>query len=165
MNALHRIGIPVEQTEIGTENLRERVFRREDFDITPIDAEPISEFAITSIYERFHSDNADDHGTDELGERPNTNLFLRNAMGYGVIDTASADVLIKEALDEMAVEARNDLIRRAIERIYLDFPVMAISYEKLYWSANTRRFDGYLDEIPAPGSTYLPAHIVQLYRT
>ncbi len=165
VETLRQIGIPVEREVIRTEKLRERVFRQEDFDITPIDAEPISEFAIESLYERFHSDNADNHATDKIGTQENTDRFLRNAMGYGVIDTASADHLIEEALDEMAVEARNDLIRRALERIYLDFPVMIASYEKLYWPANRTDFGGYLEEIPAPGSTYLPSHLVQLYRS
>jgi peptide/nickel transport system substrate-binding protein len=164
-DALHRIGIPVERMEVGTEKLRERVFRREEFNITPIDAEPVSEFVIHSLYERFHSDNADDHETADIGKQQNTNLFLRNAMGYGVIDTATADHLIEEALDEMAASARNDLIRRALERIYLDFPVMVASYEKLYWPANRQGFGGFLERIPAPGSTYLPAQLVQLYQS
>jgi peptide/nickel transport system substrate-binding protein len=165
IDTLHRIGIPVERMELGTEKLRERVFRREEFDITPVDAEPISEFAIRSLYERFHSDNADDHATADIGTQQNTNRFLRNAMGYGAIDTASADDLIEAALDEMSAEARNDLIRRAVERIYLDFPVMVASYDKLYWPANGRRFDGFVEKIPAPGSTYLPPQLVQLYQS
>ncbi|HET7323449.1 MAG TPA: ABC transporter substrate-binding protein, partial [Halococcus sp.] len=165
IRALHRIGIPVKREEIGTEKLRERVFRQEDFDITPIDAEPISEFAIKSLYERFHSDNADDHAVAEIGTQKNTNRSLRNAMGYGVIDAASADALIEESLEEMSAEARNDLIRQTLERIYLDFPVMVVSYENLYWPADRRKFDGFLEKIPAPGSTYLPTQLVQLYRS
>lgn len=165
VKALRRIGIPVERTAIESKKLRKRVFRREDFDVTPVDATPVSEFAIGSLYQRFHSDNADNHSTAAIGERKNTTRFLRNSMGYGLDDAASADGLIEEARHEMSVESRNDLIRKATERIYLDFPLMVVSYDTLYWPARTDAFDGFVKNIPAPGDTYLPTQLVQLHRS
>lgn len=164
VDALHQIGIPVTRREVTTEKLRERVYRREGFDITPVDAASISEFAIKSLYKRFHSDHADDHSTADIAHRKNASVFLRNATGYGLTDDATADEFISAALDEMSVEARNDLIRRAVERIYLDFPVMVASYEKLYWPVNRNKFDGFVEDIPAPGDVYLPTQLLQLYQ-
>ncbi len=163
-SALRRIGIPIERRELPSEKLRTAVYRDEEFAIAPIDGESVSEFAIETLYERFHSDNADDHGTTDIGTRKNTDEFVRNATGYGLTESATADDLIAAAREEMAVESRNDLIRRAIERVYLDIPVIVASYEKLYWPTNRIDFDGYVESLPAPGDTYLSTELLQLHR-
>ena len=165
VRTLRRIGVPVEREEVTTEALRERVYRHEDFHIAPLDAQSVSEFAVESLYERFHSDNADDHASAEVGKEKNTDAFLTNPTGYGLTEFATADETIEEARDEMAAEARNDLARRATEHIYLDFPVMVVSYEKRYWPADRQRFEGFVGDIPVPGDTYLPTQLLQLRRS
>ena len=164
-SALRRIGIPVERRELSPEKLREAVYRDEKFAIAPLDAESVSEFAVETLSERFHGDSADDHAAVDVGSRKNAREVARNPTGYGLAESATADDLITDASEEMAVESRNDLIRRAIERIYLDVPVLVASYEKLYWPADRRHFEGYVEDVPAPGDTYLPTEVLQLHRS
>ena len=163
LEALHRIGIPVTTRVLGREAIRERVFRREQFDVATIEANPVSEFALGSLYVRFHSDNADDHSVADVGNTKNTQQFLRNASGYGLTHTATADHFIDEALTTMVVEERNDLIRDAVERIYLDFSAMVTSYERHYWPVDAR-FGGFLGNVPGPGEAQLPRQLIQIYR-
>ncbi|NNC25098.1 ABC transporter substrate-binding protein, partial [Salinisphaera sp. USBA-960] len=76
-----------------------------------------------------HGDSADAAGDDTV--RAN------NAMGYGLFEHASADGLIERALRETDTARRNALARRAVERIYLDAPVMVTDYPRPRWPLDT----------------------------
>jgi peptide/nickel transport system substrate-binding protein len=163
--ALQSIGIPINRQVMSFNTMLGKVYNEEDFDIFPMGWVNLSPFATGTLYSLFHSDNADDHSTsDDTGEENNTDTLLNNPMGYGLFEDAGADNLISEARSTLEAEARNDVSRQAVEKIYLDFPTMVTSYDVTKWPINSADWSGYIGNIPGPGSTYLASQFLQLYQ-
>lgn len=162
---LQQIGIPVDRQVMSFNTMVGKVYANEDFDIFPMGWVNLSSFATGTLYGLFHSDNADDltkaEGEDE---KKNTDAFLNNAMGYGLFDNATADDLITEARTSLETEPRNATSREAVERIYLDFPTMVTGYDITNWPANTGDWNGYVENIPGPGTTYLGTQFQQVHK-
>lgn len=162
---LQQIGIPVTRQVMSFNTMVGKVYSEEDFDIFPMGWVNLSFFATGTLYGLFHSDNADDltvaEGDDE---KQNSDSFLNNAMGYGLFDDSTADELITSARTDLDTESRNATARKAVERIYLDFPTMVESYDVVNWPANTGDWSGYVENIPGPGSTYLGTQFQQVHQ-
>jgi peptide/nickel transport system substrate-binding protein len=165
IGALQQIGIPVDRQVMSFNTMIGKVYSNEDFDVFPMGWVNLSIFATGTLYGLFHSDNADDltkaEGNDD---KKNTDSFLNNPMGYGLFEDATADKLISDARTELETEKRNSLARKAVERIYLDFPTMVESYDIITWPANTSKWAGYLQNIPGPGSTYIGTQFSQIHK-
>ncbi|GGM72090.1 peptide/nickel transport system substrate-binding protein [Halarchaeum rubridurum] len=154
IETLGRLGIPATRTVVSLTAMVEAVYAREEFDVYPLSVGGLSPFAVTSLYSLFHGDNADAAGDDTV--RAN------NPTGYGLDAHASADDLIGRALRETDADRRNALARRAVERIYLDAPVMVTEYPHIRWPLDTDAWTNYVADIPAPGSTNLATELRQL---
>ncbi|GGN18014.1 ABC transporter substrate-binding protein [Halarchaeum nitratireducens] len=154
IEALGRLGIPATRTVLSLTAMVEAVYAREAFDVYPLSVGDLSPFAVTSLYSLFHGDNADPAGDDAV--RAN------NPTGYGLAAHASANDLIERALRETDGERRNALARRAVERIYLDAPVMVTEYPRIRWPLDTDAWTNYVADIPGPGSTNLATELAQL---
>lgn len=158
ISTLHQIGIPVER-EVNTFNtMLTSVYVEEDFDLYPMGWVNLSPFAVSTLYGLFHSNNADDHSEG------NSDTDYNNAMGYGLFDDATADDLIQQARTEMDAEERNSLARQAVEKIYLDMPSLVTTYDVVKWPVNDTDWDGFVGNIPGPGSTYLGTQFLQVYQ-
>ncbi|SHG97541.1 ABC transporter substrate-binding protein [Halobaculum gomorrense] len=163
IGALQSIGIPINRQVMSFNTMLTKVYAEEDFDIFPMGWVNLSPFATNTLYSLFHSDNADDHSVAESeGAKKNTGTLLNNPMGYGLFDDASADELISEAQTTMDTQQRNQVARRAVERIYLDFPTMVTSYDVTKWPVNSADWKGFIGNIPGPGSTYLGTQFLQV---
>ncbi|GAA0308746.1 ABC transporter substrate-binding protein [Halarchaeum salinum] len=154
IETLGRLGIPATRTVLSLGAMVDTVYAREEFDVYPVSIGGVSPFAVTTLYSLFHGDSADAAGDDTV--RAN------NAMGYGLFEHASADGLIERALRETDTARRNALARRAVERIYLDAPVMVTDYPRPRWPLDTDAWTNYVSNIPAPGSTNLATELTQL---
>ncbi|QLG62926.1 ABC transporter substrate-binding protein [Halorarum salinum] len=158
IGTLHEIGIPVER-EVNTFNtMLTSVYVEEDFDLYPMGWVNLSPFAVSTLYGLFHSANADDHSEG------NSDTDYNNPMGYGLFEDATADDLIERARTEMDADTRNDLARQAVEQIYLDMPSLVTSYDIVKWPVNDADWDGFVGNIPGPGSTYLGTQFEQVYQ-
>lgn len=159
------LGIPIERMVISFNSLLDAVFAREDFDITHLGWGDLSPFATSSLYNLYHGDNADDHGEIEEGsEEENDSRLLNNPMGYGLFDDATANDLIAEARTEMDAERRNELARQAVEKIYLDFPLMVFDYDKLLWPVKSSAFTGFIQGIAGPGDSELSTQYLNIHQ-
>ncbi len=165
VSALAQIGIPVERQVMSFNTMIGKVYGSENFDLFPMGWVNLSIFATGTLYGLFHSDNADDHSTADTGDKNNTDTLLNNPMGYGLFDDATADDLITQARTELDTEERNSLARQAVEKIYLDFPTMVRSYDVINWPVNEADWNGYLENIPGPGSTYLGTQFAQIHKS
>ncbi|MFC4449383.1 ABC transporter substrate-binding protein [Halorussus aquaticus] len=164
VDMLQRLGVPATVKVMSFNTMLGRVYSQEDFDIYPMGWSDLSPFATGTLYNIFHSDNADDHSELEGYDQKNTTTQLNNAMGYGLAD-AGADDLISRARTTMQAEKRNQIARRAIERIYLDFPYMVYGYDKVMWPVNGADFAGYVPEIPGPGAANLSVQLMQIHQS
>lgn len=159
IGTLHQIGIPVTR-EVNTFNtMLTRVYVEEDFDLFPMGWVNLSPFAVSTLYGLFHSSQADDHSEG------NSENSLNNPMGYGLFDDASADDLIEQARTELDADKRNALARKAVEKVYLDFPTMVTSYDITKWPVNHADWKGFLGNIPGPGTTYLSYQFLQVHQS
>lgn len=165
VSALQDIGIPVERQVMTFNTMITKVYSEENFDMFPMGWVSLSPFAVSTLYGLFHSDNADNHTTKDVGDEKNTGTFLNNPMGYGLETTdAGADDLISQARTTMETQKRNSLARQAVEKIYLDFPTMVTNYDKIKWPVNSGDWDGYVGNIPGPGATYLSTQFMQVHK-
>ncbi|WP_284014291.1 ABC transporter substrate-binding protein [Halobaculum litoreum] len=165
LGSLRQIGIPVDREVVSFNTRVTRAYGSEDFDMFSMGWVNLSPFATNTLYSLFHSDNADDHSVVETeGDDSNTDTLYNNAMGYGVGENSGADDLINSARTTLDPEERNDLSREAVERIYLDFPTMVVSYGVQKWPVNTSEWGGVIGNIPGPGSTYLGTQFLQVYQ-
>ncbi|MFC7098526.1 ABC transporter substrate-binding protein [Halobaculum marinum] len=161
---LQSIGIPINRQVMSFNTMVGKVYGEEDFDIFPMGWSSLSPFATSTLYGLFHSANADDHSTTDVGDENNTSTLLNNPMGYGLFEDASADDLISEARVTLDTDERNQLSREAVERIYLDFPTMITDYEVTKWPVNSADWKGFIGNIPGPGATYLSNQILQVHK-
>ncbi|WP_435064035.1 ABC transporter substrate-binding protein [Halobaculum sp. EA56] len=165
ISALQQIGIPINRQVMSFNTMLTKVYAEEDFDIFPMGWVNLSPFATNTLYSLFHSDNADDHSVAESeGAEKNTSTLLNNPMGYGLFEDAGADDLINEAQTTMETQARNEASRKAVEKIYLDFPTMVTSYDVTKWPVNSSDWSGFVGNIPGPGSTYLGTQFLQVHQ-
>ncbi|UPV99090.1 ABC transporter substrate-binding protein [Halorussus gelatinilyticus] len=164
VDMMQKLGIPAVTKVMTFNTMLGRVYSQEDFDIYPMAWSDLSPFATGTLYNIFHSENADDHSKKEGYDQKNTTTQLNNAMGYGLVD-AGADDLISRARSTMESQKRNQLARKAIERIYLDFPYMVIGYDKLMWPVNGAEFGGFVPEIPGPGAANLSVQLMQIHQS
>ncbi|ESP89396.1 ABC transporter substrate-binding protein [Candidatus Halobonum tyrrellensis] len=165
VSMLQQIGIPVEQQVLSFNTALTRVYSEENFDMFEMGWVNLSPFATNTLYGLFHSDNADDHSVAEGDdEENNTSTSLNNPMGYGLFEDATADDLISTARTSLDTEARNAAAREAVEKIYLDFPTMVTMYNVVKWPVNSAEWDGFLGDIPGPGSTYLGVQMLQVHQ-
>lgn len=159
------LGIPVQRKVISFNSLLDSVFAQETFDITHLGWGDLSPFGTSSLYDLYHGDNADDHSVVEEGsEQENDTRLLNNPMGYGLFDDASANDLISQARTEMDADRRNELARQAVERVYLDFPVMVFDYDKLLWPVRSNAFTGFIQGIAGPGDSELPTQFLNIHQ-
>lgn len=162
---MKRLGIPVKREVIGFNSLIQKTFSTEDYDITHMGWGDTSPLGVGSLYNLFHSDNADDHSVVEKGSKQkNDTRLLNNMTGYGLFDHASADELISQARRTIDTEKRNSLTRKAVERIYLDMPYMVFDYNKLYWPLDDQ-FRGAIENIPGVGSAALHTQMLNIYQS
>ena len=160
------LGIPVRRKVISFNSLIDAVFGQEDFDFTHLGWGGLSPFGTSSLYNLYHGDNADDHAVVEEGsEQENDTRLLNNQTGYGLFDDASADELIAEARTEMDADRRNELARQAVEKIYLDFPLMVFDYDKLLWPVRSSDFTGFIQGVAGPGDQELPTQLLNIHTT
>lgn len=165
VNTMKQIGIPVTQQVMSFNTMITKVYGDEDFDMYPMGWSSLSPFATSTLYNLFDSANADDHSKAESGKQKNTSTLLNNPMGYGLFDNAGADDLIESARTEMDAKKRNKLAAKAVEKIYLDFPTMVNSYDKVTWPVNSADWSGFIGNIPGPGSSYLSTQFLQLHKS
>jgi len=151
---MRNLGIPVKTEVLSFNALLDTVYAQEDFDLWHMGWTNTSPFGISSLYNIFHSDNADDHSEG------NSETQLNNATGYGLFDYAGADDLISNARQTMETEARNDKTARATEKIYLDQNYMVMSYGRSRWPVDKTKWAGFLRGIPDPGSSYFSTQIM-----
>ncbi|WP_435128441.1 ABC transporter substrate-binding protein [Halobaculum sp. D14] len=165
INALQQVGIPIKRKVMSFNTMTTRVYYEEDFDVYPMSWTNLSPFGVGSMYGLFHSSQADDHSVAESeGQKKNMDSFRSNAMGYGLFEDATADKLIEQAQQSLDAKKRNKLARQAIERIYLDFPSMIVSYDKMNWPVNSAKWSGFLGNIAGPGDTYLGTQFLQIHK-
>ncbi len=153
-----QLGIPVEREVQTFNSLLGRVYSQEDFDLYHMGWSNMSPFGTGSLYGLFHGDNADDHSEGT------TETQLNNPMGYGLFDYATADERISTARQEMEAETRNAQVAEILEKIYLDSPYMVFSYSKVQWPINSNEFAGFLEGVPAPGSSNMVSHFYNAYQ-
>lgn len=156
---IQKLGIPIENKVLTFNSTLGKVYSQEDFDMYTMGWSDLSPFAVGSLYSLFHSDNADNHSKKEGYNKNNTTTQLNNSMGY-----TGADELITNARTEMDTKKRNELARKAVERIYLDFPVMVYQFDEITWPINSAKFGGWLEGIPDPGAAYLENSVHQIYK-
>jgi peptide/nickel transport system substrate-binding protein len=164
VDMMQKLGIPAVTKVMTFNTMLGRVYSQEDFDIYPMGWSDLSPFATGTLYNIFHSDNADDHSEKGGYDQKNTTTQLNNAMGYGLGD-AGADDLISRARTTMQPEKRNEIARKAVERIYLDFPYQVYGYDKVMWPVNSGAFAGFVPEIPGPGAANLTVQMMQVHQT
>ena len=159
ISKLRQVGIPVHR-EVNTFNtMLTQVYIEEDFDLFPMGWVNLSPFAVSTLYGLFHSSQADDHSEG------NSDTDKNNPMGYGLFEDATADDLIEQARTELDAKKRNSLARKAVEKVYLDFPTMVTSYDITKWPVNDGKWNGFLGNIPGPGTTYLSYQFMQVHQS
>ncbi|WP_254663061.1 hypothetical protein [Haladaptatus sp. W1] len=62
-----------------------------------------------------------------------------------------SDKLLSDAYSETDPEKRSKKYAKAMEKIYLDMPYMLRDYEKYRWPVNSKKFDGFVENIVDPG--------------
>ncbi|ACV12020.1 extracellular solute-binding protein family 5 [Halorhabdus utahensis DSM 12940] len=160
---MQELGIPIKRETVGFNALLPRLYAQEDFDVTHLGWGNTSPLGVSSLYNLFHSDNADDHSVVEEGsEQENDQRQLNNNTGYGLFDHAGADDLIDQARRTIDPEERNALVRQAVERIYLDSPYMVYQYSKVFWPLH-QRFSGAIENIPGVGGPALTTQMLNIY--
>jgi peptide/nickel transport system substrate-binding protein len=164
---MRRLGIPVERESQTFTSQIPRIYGSEDFDMYHMGWSTGSNAPLT-LEGIFHSRNADDHtvagditGSDDAEE--NTSSITNNSYGYGLGENHGADDLIDEALQEFDPEARGEVTRQAVERIYLDHPVDVFSYDDVLWPTNSN-FTGFLENLVAPGGAYFYGQLLNFYQ-
>ncbi|MFC6905259.1 ABC transporter substrate-binding protein [Halalkalicoccus tibetensis] len=149
---LRRLGIPVER-EIASEiEIADRAYLEAEFDLYPGQWSALSAHGAPTLYDLFHSDNAPADGS-----------FGYNAAGYG-LEGPSADEAIEAARGEPDADRRDELVREAAERIYLEAPTLVRSYRWSQWPVNTADFAGFLSGIPGVGSSNLRLQALTVHR-
>jgi len=153
---LRSLGIPVDRKVMTFNTMLDTVYRNVNFDIFPMGWTSLSPFAVSTLDSLFTSDNA--HGPDSKHEN-----LLNNPMGYGLDGLPGADDLIKDALSTMDAEERNSKARRAVEKIYLDYPTQINSHSIPQWPVNEAKWTGYIEGIPSPGDSYVSWQFQNVY--
>ncbi|MFB6187595.1 MAG: hypothetical protein ABEI86_12115 [Halobacteriaceae archaeon] len=152
---IQKLGVPIVTKSMTFNTLNPREFKAENFDLVQTGWAGISPFGAPSLYTLFHSNFADDHSVVEDGTKEkNSSKYFFNAAGYGLFD-AGADKLLNNAIRTMDVQERRKYTRKAIERIYLDFPIMINGYQIQKWPVNSADFSGYIGDITSPGQTFM----------
>jgi peptide/nickel transport system substrate-binding protein len=64
----------------------------------------------------------------------------------------------------MDAERRNELARQAVEKIYLDFPLMVFDYDKLLWPVKSSAFTGFIQGIAGPGDSELSTQYLNIHQ-
>ena len=164
VTTLKKVGVPVKQKVLSFNSALTQVYVKENFDVYPMAWGNTSPFAVGSLYNVFHSDNADDHSQTGEFEQKNAQTSLNNAMGYGLGKTG-ADGLISKARTEVNQQQRNQLARKAVEKVYLDMPYMVVGYDKLRWPVDSKNFGGFVGSIPGPGSANFWKNGLQIHQT
>lgn len=158
VSKLKTLGVPVERNVMTFNTMLTEVYTNVNFGAFPMSWGNLSPFGAPSLEGLFHSSQA--HSPDEIGE-----VDANNAMGYGTEGLPGADDLIDEALQTMDAEARNEVARQAVEKVYLDYPTQVNSHEIPQWPVNEADFQGYVSGIPSPGSNYVSVQFSQIHQT
>ncbi|ADJ13421.1 ABC transporter substrate-binding protein [Halalkalicoccus jeotgali] len=156
VEALRRVGIPIETTVRPTDAIADRAYLETDFDVYAGEWSDLSSAGVPSLYEHFHSDNAHADGSGST--------VAYNAAGYGLDGLAGADEAIATARREPDRERRNELVREITERIYLEAPTLVRSYPLEQWPVDTEQFAGFLPSIPGVGSSNLWLQSLTVHR-
>ncbi|WP_254546943.1 ABC transporter substrate-binding protein [Halomarina pelagica] len=164
VRVLKRIGIPVQTQVLEFNTQLTKVYGKEDFDIFTMGWNSLSPLGVSSLYNLMHSDNADDHSKTDTGKKKNTSTLLNNPMGYGLPDNAGADDLISQARTTMDDEKRNELVRKAVEKLYLDFPTMVTDYDNILFPVDGKKYGGFITGITDPGAYNFAQEMKQVYR-
>jgi peptide/nickel transport system substrate-binding protein len=163
VGVLKQIGIPIRTRPLEFNTQLTRVYGQENFDIYTMGWNSLSPLGVSSLYNLFHSDNADNHAKADVGSQKNTNTQLNNAMGYGLPGNAGADNLISKARQTMDDKQRNKLVKQAVEKLYLDFPSMVTDYDNILFPVNGRNYGGFITGVTDPGAYNFTTEMKQVY--
>ena len=159
VSKLAAVGIPATVRQASVNTIADLAFSKEDFDVYALSWNSLPPFGVQWLYALFDGASADDHANG------NSSTPAHDPMGYGLVADASANDLIERARVEMDPSKRNATVRKAVERIYLDCPVMVRSYAKVMWPVDSADWTGYVSDVPGPGNTELSLELKQLSPT
>ncbi|MEM4782625.1 MAG: ABC transporter substrate-binding protein, partial [Halalkalicoccus sp.] len=149
---LRRLGIPIEIDAVTPGVLADRLYLDADFDVAPIGWSRVPTRGVATLSDLFHSDNA----------RENAEGFAPNVTGYGL--DAGADEAIEDLRAETDEDRRTERVRRLVERLYLDAPVVVAGHSRPRWPVAAGAFGGFLDDVPGVGSAALRFQALSIHR-
>lgn len=127
VNALRKVGVPVENAVQSFNSQSPKVFENENFDMYEMGWTSIG--WINDHYTQFYSsEGADLDGT-------------KNAQNYNTMAYTNADKLINKQGTMMKVEPRKPVVKKVLARIYHDAPTN-IAYYNIILQPVTKKFGG-----------------------